>query len=257
MERKESSGRLFIEVHSAAEVEEPAEEVILGLPTVEGAVLGSDHGDVVAFDLANPFSQGFSGGHVAAVEALDVGTVLLEVIDEEGAVGAFGGADVAGEEDLRDGIMDIDLAGGMEEVGREDLEDEAGSHFDPGALVGDGDEVIGAGEVHMGEETGPEAGDVDSGSGDLHPDIEAGADVGILVGEEDGTDGGEIGPFGETGGEDGKEAGSAGIEEDGLSVAGDEILVGGNPFLTGGLPEPQEKVPVTALLEQKLGHESS
>lgn len=219
-------------------------------------MLGCDHLDIEAADHADPGAERAVGGHVAAVEALHVREVGVEVGDL--AVGhAEGGAEVAAVEDLRDRVVDVKIAAGVEEVGGED-EELAAAEVEGHAPVRDALEAVDdeAIDAEVRDEPEPDVGGVGVGVGGHEPAVDGGDDVRVLVAEEEVL---ELAALEDRGGiAEGLAVGlvAAGVEDDALAFVDDDVVV-----RLDGLAEillVEEDVAVGTLFKKdRVGHGSS
>jgi len=180
---------LVHQIHPALQAFHPVDEAFdhfLAFKTA--AVLGHDHFSVQGPDHGRPVTADFVGNDVAVMEALHLEQMGVEVRHRfQGfLLGHDGGAQIPGKENLGDRIVELEIALGMEKVGRQGLQlTVAQGNFR--APVRNADDpaanVPARGEV--GDETNPQIGDHDLAMGGHEPLIHRSDNVRVRMGGQE------------------------------------------------------------------------
>lgn len=235
--------------HTHLQLVEPVDEAHHVSPLVDGAVLGAEEVDFHPGDPLAPVPLGLIGAHPAAVEALRVADMGVEIGDEQpGLGGQEGSPHITGEEKAGGGIVEVEVARGMEVMGRHRLEDKA-AKADVHSLVGDGDQgLVVAPEV--GDESRPQPADVALQLGfEIQPQGQGRDDVRVLVRGENGLQPVGVAVVGK-GGEDRREDfRAAGIGQQRPFPLHDEVLIGIHQEVGAGRVPGYHRPGMVALLE--------
>ncbi len=174
---------LVEQVDAALQGFEPVEEIANRTGAGDrGAVLRHDHGNVQLARHAHPQPQDLVRDHVAAVEAFHPGDVRLQLGDRllRFLARHQRHAQVTGEQDAADRVVEVEVAFRVHEVGRQQPQI-VRTQRQAAAGIGHADHAV-VGLADLGEVRGealPDARDHQLGLGAGHPAVQRGDDVGV------------------------------------------------------------------------------